>query len=299
MASSEQKVWFITGCGTGFGKLLTREALKRGDKVISTGRGDLSRLDDLKEAGAHVMECDVTAPHEEMKEVAKKALAVYGRIDVLFNNAGYGLLGTIEELGPDKLLEQYKVNVFGLSNVTTAFLPHFRERRSGTIVVTGSRSGVRVMPGLSAYGTSKAAANSFGEHLAAELTPFNIRVLTVIPGGFFTEGTTGIPSAPECTIPDYQPLHDAFAKIIKTLPGTQLGSPSKYAEIVVDVIRGEGIMRDEKREGGVRPWPERLPLGSDAVLDARKTFKSWEATFTEWMDVISSTDLKPFDPVPQ
>ena len=93
------QVWLITASSSGFGKFIALEALKRGDKVIATARGDFSRLSDLKEAGAHIMQCDVTVPVEEMREIAKAAEAVYGRVDVLLNNAGFANTGTLEELG--------------------------------------------------------------------------------------------------------------------------------------------------------------------------------------------------------
>lgn len=127
------------------------------------------------------------------------------------------------------------------------------------------------------------------------MAPFNIRVLTVIPGGFFTEGTTGNPASTTHTYDDYAPLHDTMNKVIKALPGSQLGDPNKYAEVICDVVRGEGLMRDEN---GVRPWPRRLPVGSDAVLEARMTFQSWEKTFEEYEDVIKSTDTREINSKP-
>ncbi|KAF8310195.1 NAD(P)-binding protein [Clavulina sp. PMI_390] len=292
-AASRELVWFITGCSTGFGKLITFEVLKRGDKVIATNRGDLSRLDDLKQAGAHVMECDVTAPHDTMKEVARIAEGVYGRIDVVVNNAGTAKLGTLEELGPDGLLDQFKINFFGTASVNSAFLPYMRQRRSGTIVVTGSRSGLRIAPLLGAYGTSKAATNAYGETLAKEVAPFGIRVLTLIPGGFFTDGNTASPTLDTHHIDDYQALHDRMNAIMKVFPGSQPNDPTKYAPLLVDVVRGEGVMRDETKGGELRPWPERLVIGSDAVLDARRMFSSWEKSIEEYGDLARFADGDP------
>lgn len=139
---------------------------------------------------------------------------------------------------------------------------------------------------------------AYGETLAKEVAPFNIRVLTVIPGGFFTEGTTGSPALITHTYEDYAPLHDTMNKVIKALPGSQLGDPNKYAEVICDVVRGEGLMRDEKAEGGVRPWPGRLPVGSDAVLEARTTYQSWEKTFEDYGDLIKSTDMREINSKP-
>ncbi|PSR83147.1 hypothetical protein PHLCEN_2v5796 [Hermanssonia centrifuga] len=131
--SSQQLVWLITGTSSGLGRCLTLAALKRGDKVIATGRSQsFSKLEDLKAQGADILELDVTSPPETINEVAKKAIHIYGRIDVLVNNAGYG------EIGP---LEEKTTHIFGPLNINQAFLPHMRERRTGTIVWVGSICG--------------------------------------------------------------------------------------------------------------------------------------------------------------
>ncbi|KAK7459579.1 hypothetical protein VKT23_009561 [Stygiomarasmius scandens] len=136
---SSQLVWLITGTSTGIGRDLTLLALKRGDKVIATARGrSLSKLEELKAQGADTLELDVGWPLERLQQLAKDAVAIHGRVDVLVNNAGYFLVGALEENSAEETLQQFNTNVFGALNVTRAFLPHMRERKYGTIVWAGS-----------------------------------------------------------------------------------------------------------------------------------------------------------------
>lgn len=154
---------------------------------------------------------------------------------------------------------------------------------------------------------------AYGETLAKEVAPFNIRVLPLIPGGFHTHGKGGNPVTPPPPGPgfeDYMPLYKWFKKLAEGLGGTQIGDPDKFATLIVDVVRGEGIMlegnreaeaedgnRDEKidGEGRVRPWPERLVVGSDAIADIKATFKSWEQSMDEYGDLARSTDREKSD----
>jgi len=298
---SQSKVWFITGCSTGMGKTIARAALKRGDKVIATAR-NIAKLNDLKADGASVMELDVTVEFDAIKAKAKEAEAIYGRVDVVVNNAGFAAVSPVEELGGEGFVIQYKVNVFGVVNVTNAFLPYMRTRKEGTIIMMGSRSGWRKLKMLGAYSSSKAAVNILGEILALEVAPFNIRVLTVVAGGIATDGQSGKASLrSEATshpdfvgIDDYAPMHDLLEEYSNTLEGKQLGDPVKVAEVILDVVRGEGVMKTA--DGGLREWPERLVLGSDAEYDIRNTVKSHEKGMEEWHDVLVSTDRRKFDP---
>ncbi|KAF8312747.1 NAD(P)-binding protein [Cantharellus anzutake] len=300
------RVWFITGCSSGFGRRIAHRALALGDKVIATARR-VEHLDGLKAAGATVMRLDVTDPMDVINKVAEDAEAVYKRVDIVVNNAGSGVLGPLEEIGPEGLEQQYKVNVFGVLAVAKAFLPYMRQRREGIIVIMGSRSGWRIAPGIGAYSTSKAAVNLLGETLAAEVAPFNIRVLTLIPGGFHTEGIVGnpviVPSHPNhIRISDYDAFRRDLESRMKKLPGTQLGDPDKLAEVVTAVVGGEGIMTGERStsssedhagdvtESNIRPWPKRLFLGSDAEKDVRDRMAEMNQTMIEWSDVLKSTD---------
>ncbi|KZP18750.1 NAD(P)-binding protein [Athelia psychrophila] len=136
-----EKVWFITGASSGFGLRLVESALARGDFVIATAR-NLSKLDAaLKRSSVrlHRMQLDVTEGEGALKAKLEEAAQIWGRVDVCANNAGFGMSGLIEECGSGELKDQFRTNVFGLLDVTTAVLPHMRKQRSGTIVIFSSR----------------------------------------------------------------------------------------------------------------------------------------------------------------
>ena len=143
--TSESLVWVITGTSTGLGRYLALAALARGDKVIATSRArSLGKLDDLKAKApdsVHTMELDVTASLDTLKRAAEEAVKVWGRVDVVVNNAGYIDVGALEERTPEESLNQYQTNVFGALNVSRAFLPYMRERKTGTVVFIGSLGG--------------------------------------------------------------------------------------------------------------------------------------------------------------
>jgi NADP-dependent 3-hydroxy acid dehydrogenase YdfG len=135
--SSKPLTWFITGTSSGFGEIFVHKILARGDRVIATARS-VSKIQHLKEAGAAIIEFDVTAPQSVLDAKATEALAIYGGVDVLVNNAAYLELGTLEDTSYERWLSQYNTNVFGSVNVTRSFMPHFRERKSGVVVWIGS-----------------------------------------------------------------------------------------------------------------------------------------------------------------
>ncbi|KAI0293624.1 hypothetical protein B0F90DRAFT_1393384 [Multifurca ochricompacta] len=142
MSSATSLVWLITGTSSGVGRDLTLAALQRGDKVIATARArSIGQLDQLREKGADVLELDVTSPIDKLHEIAKQAVAIHGRVDVLVNNAGYVLVGAIEENTPQETYDQFNTNVFGGLNVARAFLPYMRQRKSGSVVWIGSLGG--------------------------------------------------------------------------------------------------------------------------------------------------------------
>jgi len=260
------KVWIVTGAGSGMGNRLVHQILARKDKVIATTRN----LKDLEEFAAnedaYIMELDVTDTTGNIRGKITEAVKIWGRIDVLVGNAGAAHKILMEDAGSEGLEKQYQLNVFGPMNVIYAVLPFMRERRSGTIVLVGSRSAIRnEFPGIGPYASSKAALHSLGETLAVEVRPFNIRVMILQPGAFRTEGLPNYPFPSTGSISDYDETRKAAAIVYHTLTANpdQAGDPMKGMSLLVDVVRGEGAF-----EG--REFPLWLALGSDSERDYRE-----------------------------
>lgn len=259
------KVWLITGTSSGMGRSLVKAALERNDKVIATARV-LEQIQDLRtladSSRLYLMQLDITDSQEVINSKVTEAIDVWGRIDVLVNNAGTGVKMILEEGGVEGIIRQFKTNVFGVMAVTYAVLPHMRRRESGTIVITGSRSAfANEFPSVGTYAASKAAVHTLGESLATELRPFSIRVLILQPGSFRTDCIM-YPNFAEKKIKDYQEVDQKTRAYFGTLNGKQPNDPDRGMDIVVDVVRGEG------RAAG-KPFPLWLALGADAVRDIR------------------------------
>src|ERR1700761_5955864 len=188
MEQQNNKVWFITGASRGFGRVWAEAALKRGDKVAATAR-NLASIADLKEKyGANVLtlELDVTKP-DQVKTAVTQAHAHFGKLDIVLNNAGYSLVGTIEETAADDVRALYETNIFGTLAVIQAALPLLRKQGYGHILGTSSGVGHVTLPVIGYYCSSKWAFEAIHESLATEIKPFNIKVTIVEPGAYATE----------------------------------------------------------------------------------------------------------------
>ncbi|KAF8652848.1 hypothetical protein AX16_004123 [Volvariella volvacea WC 439] len=282
----KQLVWLITGTSTGLGRELTLAALKRGDKVIATGRArSLNKLDELKAQGADVLELDVTSPLETLQETAKKAVAIHGHVDVVVNNAGYILVGAIEENTPQETLDQFNTNLFGAVNVSRAFLPYMRERQSGTIVFFGSIGGWRSVPNAGLYATTKFAVRGVNQTLHDEISPFGLRSLCVDFGYFRTSFLTSDHRAPWTPrIEDYRPMSERSDAALKAYNGNQPGDPSKAVQVILDVIHGTGIAEGKE-------WPVSLSLGTDCYNTVKAESEKILKRLDDWKDVTFSTDF--------
>ena len=228
------KIWFITGANRGFGKEFARAALLRGDKVAATGRNPAG-LDDLaSEFGANFLPLtlDVTDRQAVFAAVAAAAKA-FGRLDVVVNNAGYGLFGAVEEVSIDEVRYQMEVNFFGLLNVTQAVLPVMRQQGSGHIIQVSSVGGVAAFPNLGAYHASKWAVEGLSESLAQEVAGFGIKVTIVEPGPFGTDwaGSSAVHATPQ---PQYEPLRQAMAS--RQLPPELIGSPAAAGSALLQIV---------------------------------------------------------------
>jgi NAD(P)-dependent dehydrogenase (short-subunit alcohol dehydrogenase family) len=233
------KNWLITGAGRGFGREFTRAAAQRGDRVAATARDPKALADLVEEFGDHVvaLALDVT-DRAQAFAVVEQAVAALGRIDVVVNNAGYGLFGTVEEITAEQLRDQLEVNLFGVLNVTQAVLPTLRAQGSGHVVQISTVGGIAAFPNLGGYHASKWAVEGLSESLAQEVAPFGIDVTLVEPGPFGTDwgGSSAVHAAP---LPQYDALRAASAEQGKHMPPTMIGSPGAAAAALLDVVDSE------------------------------------------------------------
>ena len=204
-------VWLITGSSTGFGRALAEAALAQGDRVIVTAR-DISKIQDLEHQypqTAKVVRLDVT-DQATIQTAVQSGLTTFNRIDVLVNNAGYGLMGAVEEVSDQQIRNQFETNFFGLLNVTRAVIPTFKKQASGHILNLSSAGGRVTLPMLGLYHASKFAVEGLSETLAQELKPFGIKVTIIEPGGFDTDfATRSLVMATQ--MPEYDPFREQMA----------------------------------------------------------------------------------------
>ncbi|KAH8986879.1 NAD-P-binding protein [Lactarius akahatsu] len=310
MVSDTARVWFITGASTGLGLALTRSVLARGDHIIATARS-LKSFDELRQdpkfdgTRLRFLTLDVTSPMVEIKQRVDEALAIWGRIDVVVNNAGRITYGLSEELGcalylttpiawevnigirvrsAEGIMNDVNTNFVGPINVTNAVLPSMRARRDGTIVFIGSRSTYRTqIAGIVSYSASKAALHSYAETLSKELEHFNIRVTIAVPGSFATKFNAPIRSG--TPLAGYEALRDHLDKFVQNYAKIPMGDPDLGMSALVDVVRGEG------RAANHGPPPLWLFLGEDSMRDVRLRTQVLQSTLEEWKEVGSNLGL--------
>ncbi|MGW0828013.1 SDR family oxidoreductase [Streptomyces sp. NPDC002845] len=227
------KVWFVTGASRGFGRRFVEAALSRGDKVAATAR-DAGTLTDLVTAHGDAvlpLELDVTDKSAVFASV-ERAKEYFGRLDVIVNNAGYGLFGAVEELTEQQLRDQLETNLFGALWVTQAVLPHLREQGSGHIVQISSTGGVAAWPLLGGYHASKWALEGLTESLAQEVSGLGVKVTLVEPGGYATDwgGSSAVQADPN---PVYDPTREQLDAFVQSL---DFGDPVAAGEALLEVV---------------------------------------------------------------
>jgi NAD(P)-dependent dehydrogenase (short-subunit alcohol dehydrogenase family) len=273
------KTWFITGASRGFGLRIARLALAQGDNVVATARRAAAVTEALGEQPKLLaLALDVT-DEAQARAAAAAAVERFGAIDVLLNNAGFGLLGAVEEASAADVERVYRTNVFGLLAVTRAVLPYMRERRSGRIFNISSIGGYRGAPGFGVYSSTKFAVEGLSEALHGELAPLGIHVTVVEPGYFrtdFLDASSLTVSADR--IEDYNGTAGAVRRVAVDLNHGQPGDPDKLAAVLVDFA------------DAANP-PVRLPLGSDTVAAIEAKHAADAAILAEWRKVSVSTDF--------
>ena len=274
-----KRVWMITGASRGIGARIAEAALAHGDAVVATAR-DAAAIEKRfgVQPGLLAVALDVTDEAQAAQATAA-ALARFGRIDVLVNNAGYGLLGAVEEASADEVRRLYETNVFGLLNVTRAVLPQMRERRSGHVINISSLGGVRSAAGFGVYCSTKFAVEGLTEALHAELAPLGIHATVVEPGYFrteFLEGQSLVTSPRE--LADYAASAGAVRELAKQISLNQPGDPERLAQAMLTLV-------DAKTP------PLRLPLGTDTLQAIADKHAFVERETAEWRGVAASTDF--------
>ena len=247
------KTIFITGASSGFGRALALHALERGYNVAASARRPDALKDIVEQAPDRVipLKLDVTSK-AEIKQAVRAALARFGSIDMLVNNAGYGLMGALEELSDADIRRQIDTNLMGVIDVTRAVLPTMREARAGHIVNISSIAGLVGLPGVSLYNATKFAVAGLSEALAKETQHLGIRVTAVEPGAFRTDFNGRSLAAPPDQIADYAPSAGERVRWLREVDGEQPGDPAKAAAAILDLAE-----RDDP--------PVHLVLGEDAL----------------------------------
>lgn len=274
---SENKVWFITGTSSGFGRILAEEVLAKGDRVVATARKP-EVLRDLIEKypdTARAIKLDVTNK-EDVKNAIKEAVEQFDRIDVLVNNAGYALVGAIEETSDEQIRQQFDTNFFGVLNVTREALPVLRQQKSGHIVNIGSVVGISAMPLLGIYSATKFALEAVSEALAGELAAHGIKTTIVEPGPFSTNAmASGIFA--ENLLPEAYATNSQFAEISRGLESIA-GDPVKAVRIIVEAIESDDP-------------PFRLPLGLTAFENIEAKLEQVKQEISVWRDRAIKTNF--------
>jgi NAD(P)-dependent dehydrogenase (short-subunit alcohol dehydrogenase family) len=271
------KVWFITGASTGFGRLLAEEVLKGGGRVLATARKpeQITDLERQYPKTARTFTLDVTRP-TLIEAVAQRAVGAFGRVDVLVNNAGYGIAGGIEEASEAEFLPVFETNVFGLMRVTRAFLPQFRKQRSGHIINMSSMAGIGGSAGWGYYNASKFAVEGFSEALAGEMAAIGVKVTAIEPGPFRTDflGRSGVVAKRQ--IEEYKPALDPVRTYFHANNGKQRGDPAKAIQAILDVAESPnpplhlllGHAAYNRMKGKLEQWREEMAKYEGVTLGA-------------------------------
>ena len=276
--TKDKKTWLITGVSRGLGEALAQAVLDRGDNVIGTTRSGKADLNGDANS-LHLIELELT-DLAQIKQTVDAAYQLHGRLDVVVNNAGYGLLGAIEEASDEEIKRVLDVNFFGVVHVIKAVLPYLRQQRSGHIVNISSIAGLAPMAGSGLYAAAKFAVEGVSQALAQEVEPLDIQVTLVEPGAFRTDFLTdhSISNSP-ASITDYLPTSGKAMQHLADINGKQLGNPDLGAQAIIKAVESENP-------------PLHLVLGSDALQRTRAKIQAMITNLNDWEAVSKSTDFK-------
>lgn len=274
-----QKVWFITGASRGFGFEIAKAVLASGDKVTATVRSKPEELASKlgNPEGLQVITLNI-ASEAQAEKAAADAIAQFGTIDVLVNNAGFGLLAAVEEASAEEVRKNYETNVFGLLNVTRAVLPYMRKQGSGHVINISSVGGLTGYIGWGVYGSTKFAVEGITEAMAKELAPLGIKATVVAPGFFRTEflDSSSLTRTGN-VIDDYATTVGVMREFATKANKQQPGDAKKLAQAFILLANSDNP-------------PVHLPLGKDTLAAYREKSAAFEKDIEAWHDVITGTD---------
>jgi NAD(P)-dependent dehydrogenase (short-subunit alcohol dehydrogenase family) len=274
------KVWLVTGSASGLGREISEAVLASGDRLLATAR-DPERLNDLVERyGKQVCAAPLDVANEAAAKAAvAKAVDVFGRLDVLVNNAGYGDTAPFEQVSSERFRALIETNFFGVVSMTRAAIPTMRQQKSGCILQISSVGGRLATPGSASYHAAKWAVGGFTEAVALEVASFGVRVCALEPGGMRTNwGNRAVADVP-ILLPEYEPSVGALVKTLATYWGHETSDPAKVAQVILHLATKEQL-------------PPHLLLGSDAVRYARAAEDKRESDAKAWLEVSVSTDAE-------
>jgi short-subunit dehydrogenase len=277
---NNNKIWYVTGASQGLGLSLVKQLLSAGYRVAATSRSvaDLQKAVPTSDASSFLpLKVDLTNA-EEIRQSIEQTVAAFGAIDVIVNNAGYGMTGTIEELEERKMLAIFEINVFATINVVKYALPYLRKQRSGHIINMASVAGFVGAPGWSIYSATKAAVIGFSEVLALDVQGLGIKVTVIGPSGFRTGFLTkNSLDSVESRISEYQSVTQTQARYA-AMDGKQDGDPEKAAALFIRLAEGP--------EPPLHLW-----LGANAFERAGEKISSMETELKKWKDLSFAADF--------
>lgn len=275
----KQKVWLITGASKGMGLEVAKTALLNGDKVIATSRNLQEQIENIGDDVQNLLPLKVDITKEdEVKTAIEKGIAKFGGIDVVLNNAGYYLVGSIEEISDEEFRKTVDVNLFGMANVIRQVMPYLRSQQSGHIINISSNMGYIGYANTGSYNAAKFAVIGLSEALAQEVRPFGIKVTVVAPGMFrtnFMSDTTLAIAANK--IADYH--LEAHVAMLRSFNGNQPGDPTKLAQVLYEI-------------SNLAQPPLHLPLGTDSYQSIVEQRKNETLELATWKHLSFSTDFK-------
>jgi NAD(P)-dependent dehydrogenase (short-subunit alcohol dehydrogenase family) len=276
-----QRTWFITGANSGFGLEMTKQLLARGDRIAATDR-NMDVLNDLKARYGDLLwmaRLDVTDTLA-IRKVVNGAFADLGNIDVVINNAGYGLFGAAEEVTDEQILHQINTNLIGSIQVVRAALPHLRQQGRGRIIQLSSGAGQVAFPGGGLYNASKWGIEGFIEATMMDVAPFNISLTIVEPGGARTAFRyTSSKLGPKIDAYDISPV-SSVRNMLEAATAVPPNDPTKIAAAIINSVEQN-------------PAPKRLVLGSDCYGAIHKALSERLAALEAQKDLAHTTDFVP------